>query len=154
MALTTIATGLSGLKAAAEMTKMLRDGLRAGQIRVEDVAPKIGEIYDYIIDSKVALYDAQEEVNTLRTQLEALSEYQQIDSELKHDGYVFWRVLEEETTGPFCPYCWRKDEKLIPLTHTPGTYSFGDDTPSQRYECFFHKMFLVPAGVGTRGRHR
>jgi hypothetical protein len=62
----TIAAGLSGLKAAADMIKMLRDGLKAGSIKPDEIAGRIGEIYDYIIDSRVALNDAQEEIRSLK----------------------------------------------------------------------------------------
>ena len=48
----TIAAGLSGLKAAADLTRILRDGLKSGQITVDQLSGRIGEIYDYIINSK------------------------------------------------------------------------------------------------------
>ena len=69
----TIAAGLSGLKAAADMTKMLRDGLKAGSIKPDEIAGRIGEIYDYIIDSRVALNDAQEEIRSLKQQLDSMN---------------------------------------------------------------------------------
>ena len=47
-----ILSGMTGLKAAADLTRMLRDGLKTGQVRGDDIAGRIGEIYDYIVDSK------------------------------------------------------------------------------------------------------
>ncbi len=60
-----IVAGLGGIKAAAEMTKALRDGIKAGQIKADEIAGRIGEIYDYIIDSKAALIEAQSEIKAL-----------------------------------------------------------------------------------------
>lgn len=41
-----IVAGLSGLRAAAEMIKMLREKLKAGDIKPDEIAGRIGEIYD------------------------------------------------------------------------------------------------------------
>jgi hypothetical protein len=139
----TIAAGLSGLKAAADLTRILRDGLKSGQITVDQLSGRIGEIYDYIINSRDALVDAKDEIQSLKAQIDAFNERKQIDSELEHDGYVFWRKVEGKKTGPFCPACWRADNRLMPLTHIPG--NFGTD-PSSRYDCVLHATYLVPNG--------
>jgi len=67
-----ILAGMSGLKAAADMTRALRDGLEAGSIKQDEIAGRIGEIYDYIIDSKDALVDAKEEIENLKAQVASL----------------------------------------------------------------------------------
>jgi hypothetical protein len=134
MALTTIATGLSGLRAAAEMTKMLRDGLRAGQVRPDDIAGKIGEIYDYIIDSKAALVDAQEEHQRLRDQIRSLQLKDDVTNSLAFDGKVYWK--KDDPEFPFCAVCWDKDKNLVRL-QLWGSDIYGG-IPKTDYRCLIH----------------
>lgn len=143
-----IVAGLSGLKAAADMTKALRDGLKAGQIKADEIAGRIGEIYDYIIDSKMALVDAQQEQQTLHGEIAALkkeaaslkSRLEEKDAVVYHDG-ACWRQYsvkvepppggdpdaeysERREDGPFCPSCWPLIDKLIPgqINHVEDGY--------------------------------
>ena len=70
--LVNLLAGLSGLNAAVTMTRTLRDGLKAGSIKPEEIAGRIGEIYDYICDSKDALVDAKDEISKLSADLDVL----------------------------------------------------------------------------------
>jgi hypothetical protein len=113
MSLTTIAAGLSGLKSAADMTKALRDGLKAGSIKADEIAGRIGEIYDYITDSKAALVDAQEEIHSLKTELHGLRR----DALVFLEGDVNWeKRADQKYDGPLCPACWGLSQKRVPLT--------------------------------------
>jgi len=67
-----ISAGLAGLKAAADLTKSMRDAAKAGTLKPDEFAGRVGEIYDYIIDSKAALVDTQEENIRLRKSSGAL----------------------------------------------------------------------------------
>ena len=60
-----IAVGLSGIKTTADLVKGFRDGLKAGTVQPDEIAGRIGEIYDYIIDSKEALADAKGEIDAV-----------------------------------------------------------------------------------------
>jgi hypothetical protein len=64
-----IASGLAALKTASDLTKSLRNAVKAGGIKDDEVSGRIGEIYDYIIDSKAALTDANEEIYSLKRKL-------------------------------------------------------------------------------------
>ena len=140
-----IVSGLAGLKAAAELTKTLREAAKAGSLKPDEFAGRVGEIYDYIVDSKDALVEAKDEIQDLKNRLQAVNSHSEIDNELKHDGFVFWRNhADGKHSGPYCLYCWRKENTLIPLTHISGT--FGGSHPSKRYDCQTHGVFLVPTG--------
>jgi hypothetical protein len=150
MALTTIATGLSGLKAAAEMTKMLRDGLRAGQVKAEDIAPRIGEIYDYIIDSKAALYDAQEQLGVMNDRIRQLIDNSHIAEQLISEGSAYFRMVGDKKVGPFCTACWDDTQKLVRITYGGLTKNGGGWF--DEYRCPLHPKhpFLMsprPAAV-------
>ena len=138
-----IATGLSGLNAAVSMTKALRDGLRAGSIRPDEVAGRIGEIYDYIIDSKVALVDAQAELHKLKVELDSIKK----DREVFLEGGVDWEKRPDGNyDGPLCPSCWGLSNKRLPMIK--------NDTRNNPdyvvYECSHHGAFValkVPKAV-------
>src|SRR5580658_9457711 len=109
-----IAAGLSGLKAAGEMAKALRDGLKAGQIKPDEIAGRIGEIYDYIIDSKMALVDAQEEISSIKERYRQLESRLEFRDRVKFEGGAQWLLNKDGTRqGPFCPSCWGLNEKLV-----------------------------------------
>lgn len=144
-----ITTGLAGLKAAVDLARTLRDAAKSGSLKPDEFAGRVGEIYDYIVDSKDALVEAKDQIQGLKSHIQAVNERKQIDDELEHDGYVFWRNHQDGTrSGPYCVYCWRKESVLIPLTHKPGTYDARH--PSRRYDCVSHGLFLVPTGEESR----
>jgi hypothetical protein len=64
-----IASGLAALKTASDLTRSLRDAVKSGGIKDDEISGRIGEIYDYIIDSKAALIDASEEIHNLKGQV-------------------------------------------------------------------------------------
>jgi hypothetical protein len=112
-----IVAGLSGLKAAADLTKTLRDALKSGTIKPDEIAGRIGEIYDYITDSKAALVDAKEESEALKAELRALKDTRDLADSLQHDGKVYWIARGEKWDGPFCSRCWDKDKTIVRLDH-------------------------------------
>ncbi len=112
-----IIAGMSGLKAAAELVRILRDGLKAGTIKPDEIAGRIGEIYDYIIDSKDALVDAKEELESAKRELTELKETRALAASLQHDGKVYWIARSEKWDGPFCAPCWDDRRKLVRLDH-------------------------------------
>lgn len=114
-------------------------------MRPEEIAGRIGEIYDYIVDSKDALVEAKDEIQSLKTKLQIINDRREISNQLTHDGYVYWRKHPDGIrTGPYCVFCWEKEDKLVPLTHIPGTYG---SYASKQYKCCSHGSVLIP----TRG---
>jgi hypothetical protein len=113
----TILAGLGGLKAAADMIRALRDGLKAGTINGDEIAGRVGEIYDYIIDSKDALVDAKDEIEMMKKELADLRETRSLGASLQHDGKVYWIPKGGRWDGPFCSRCWDVDGKLVRLDH-------------------------------------
>src|SRR5258708_5686714 len=107
-----IAAGLSGLNAAVTMTKALRDLAKAGELKPEEIPFRIGEIYDYIVDSKDALVDAKDEISKLKTELDILKR----DRDVFLEGGVNWETrADDRYDGPLCPSCWGLNNKRHPL---------------------------------------
>jgi hypothetical protein len=112
-----IAAGLSGLKSATDLIRALRDGLKAGTIEQDQLSGRIGEIYDYIVDSKDALVDAKDAIETLKDELKRLKDVSELDSRLQFDGRVRWLTVDDKWDGPFCPICWEQSRQLVRLEH-------------------------------------
>ena len=139
-----LATGLSALKAATDLTRSLRDGLKSGAIQGDEISGRIGEIYDHIVESKDALVEARDEIQQLKDQLQSFNNRKQIESELEHDGRVYWR--NHGTKGPYCPFCWDKDKRLVTLTLIHEGKFAGYDGVHRRYDCIVHgQRFFLPS---------
>jgi hypothetical protein len=135
-----IATGLSALKAATELTRSLRDRLKSGDVKPDEVAGRIGEIYDYIVDSKDALVDAKDEVQTLKDKLRDVAEQLTVRNMPFHDGAQWLPKADGTEDGPFCPSCWTDG-----LVHRAEVFSVKDG--NVRFICKRHKdnyLFEVP----------
>jgi len=149
-----IVSGLAGLRTAVELTRALRDAAKSGEMKPDEFAGRVGEIYDYIVDSKDAVVGAKDQIQELKSRLQALDDRKQINAELSHDGQVYWRNhLDGRKSGPYCGFCWTKEDRLVPLTHILGTFN-GYSHPSKRYDCATHGQFLVPTGEPPRERPR
>lgn len=129
-----ITAGLSGLKSATELIRVLREKLKAETVAQDEIAGRIGEIYDYIVDSKDALIDAKDEAESLKDQLKKLKEMSDLKSRLEFDGQVFWLAAGDKWDGPFCPICWNADEKLVPLCHSNARI----DPTEASFDCHIH----------------
>jgi len=141
-----IVTGLSGLKTAADLIRALRDGLKSGQIKGDEIAGRIGEIYDYIVDSKDALVDAKDEVQILKDKIRALEEQADLEKHVVFHDQASWKTLDEESEeGPFCPVCWSLNKKLVRPTY------FNSKQPHEiTFVCSVHQHpihFTVPRQV-------
>ncbi len=153
-------TALGALKTAADLGTHLRNLLKQNeQLPVNEILARLIEMQDLITDGRSSIIDFQEELMTkndeirqIKSEIDALNDRKRIDSEMEHDGYVFWRIIDGKRTGPFCPPCWRRDNTLLPLKHVPGTY--GGSHPSRRYDCPFHQVFLVPTGAAGESEYR
>ena len=137
-----IASGLAGLKAAADLTKILREGAKSGSMKPDEFAGRIGEIYDYIIDSRAALVDAQEESQQLKQQIRELQNNAELATDLAFDGSVYWRKSEgAEAKSPYCSICWDSAGKLVRCQNY-GTDKYDDGSTQTRYHCGVHnKVF-------------
>src|SRR6185437_3614511 len=108
-----IAGGLSALKTSTDLLRSLRDRLKSGEAKGEEVIGRIGEIYDYIVESKDALVDAKDEIYALKEKLRARNKYE-------YRFNVLWRKGDDgKYIGPFCPIC-KGNDKEMPLRPAPG----------------------------------
>jgi len=142
MALESIVAGLSGLKTAADLAKYLRDGLKAGSVKPDEIEGRIGEIYGYIIDSRAALLQADEENFRLRKIIARYDDLKTLESDLKFQNDGGFYVRASEAIGnvliPYCPVCWGTKKQLVVLSRgaMEGIYSCAIDHSSYQTEAY------------------
>ena len=112
-----VTAGLSSLKTAADLLKLVRESLKSNEMKQDDLAGKIGEVYDYIIDSKDSLLNAKEQIQNLHEENRGLKAQLKKRTEIKHALGAYWTVDD----GPFCRLCWELHEKKVRLTSDGST---------------------------------
>ena len=126
-----IASGLSALKTSTDLLRSLRDRLKSGEVNGAEVIGRIGEIYDYIVESKDALVDAKDEIYALKEKLRSAE---------KHYDYRFNAVWRKKNDGgfigPFCPIC-HAEGKEMPLKWS--SHSSSDGTAIGMHCQVFHQ---------------
>ena len=132
-----IAAGMAALRTGVELTRSLRDGLKAGQIKGDEVAGRIGEIYDNIVDSKNALSDAKDEIQTLKKKVSELEAELSRRLAMKFAYGAYWTRED----GPFCPLCWDAGNKPIRLLSLLGIKR--KDSDDLVYTCNFHNDMRI-----------
>jgi hypothetical protein len=140
----TIASGLSSLSAAANLVKALREGLKSDQIKSDEIAGRVGEIYDYILDSKEALLNAKDDLGALEKKIRSLEHSADLQKRVRFHDQAVWKVdsSNDGEEGPFCPVCWSLNSKLVRPT-------YGDSSRSDEivFSCRVHESsvgFTVP----------
>jgi hypothetical protein len=123
----TVAAGLSAIKTGFELVKGLREILKKDGVDPHEVSNRLMEIQEFFLEAQNSLMEAQEENRGLREQLDTQDRLKEIeaDLELTTDGYFYVRKSEQEKgLIPYCPVCWGKECKLVPMAPAsyPGTF--------------------------------
>ena len=118
-----IVVGLSALAAAANLTKTMRDAAKSGTIKPDEFAGRVGEIYDYIIDSKAALVDAQEEMLQLQAKLRAFEDDKEFKAGLEFHPDGYYRRKGAGGDEFYCSACLDINNKRSRLTGTVGAFT-------------------------------
>ena len=113
----TITAGLSAVDAAKTLLESLRERLKSGQIKGDEIAGRIGEVYDFINDSKRALNDADDENQRLKRELSVLREDRGFRESLEFKAAGFYaRIDSKGTEERYCAACLDEDQRRVRLT--------------------------------------
>jgi hypothetical protein len=109
-----ILAGMSGLKTGIDLLRSLRDALKSGHLAPDEVAGRIAEIYDFIVDSKDALVDAKDEIQALKDKIRSLEDTADLHKRVRFHDQAVWKAGDKDfEEGPFCPVCWSLNSKLV-----------------------------------------
>jgi hypothetical protein len=110
---TGISTALGTLRVLREMAKERRQA---------DVDEKLQVVYEVVFNIQHQMFGLEDEARRLRAENEQLKSTKELEAQLAFDGKVYWRTVDNNKTGPFCPNCWHdlKGRQLMPLQHLGG----------------------------------
>jgi hypothetical protein len=74
------------------------------------------ELYEKILNLQGQALELVEENGKLRSENRELSEKLHKKDHVISERNVYWVVEGDQRKGPFCPICYGKDDKLIPIT--------------------------------------
>lgn len=122
-----IVEGILATKACLELAKLLMGKLNGPNFDVNDARSKVQEMLLHVVNAQVALGEAQVEISDLRIQLDERDALKvlEADVEFEQDGQFYVRKSERGTNlVRYCPVCWGKDRKLVPLNpyQHPGVF--------------------------------
>lgn len=108
-----IAEGIASVKAAADLAESLREAAKSGALKPDEFVGRVNEIYDYIINSRAALTEAQEEIAELKAGLTAANDDRDFRASLKHDPAGLYRRQGPHGEEVYCSACLDLDRKRI-----------------------------------------
>lgn len=126
----TIATGLTALKTATDLARSLRDRLKSDEVKGEEVIGRIGEIYDYIVESKDSLIDAKDEIHDLKeklhaaeAKLHAADDFAAFRASLTYnEQFGIWKREISGVTEAYCGACLNEGKRIRLSRAQTGTY--------------------------------
>lgn len=121
-----VVQGIEALKHASEILRVLRAADSA--LETAELKLKVAELAEAVATARLALLDAQGEIQTLKGQVADLSD----DARrrlVKRDGVYFVKENGGEA-GPFCPRCFEADGRRMPLTSFSSAF-----TAIGKYNC-------------------
>jgi hypothetical protein len=113
-----IAQALGALKQATDIVKALHSA--DAMYEKAELKMRVAELADALLAARIAVLDAQSEIQTLKDQI-ARSSAEARDNVVENDGVYYVRVGEREL-GPFCPRCFEADGRRMPLTAFTGAF--------------------------------
>ena len=136
-----ISEGITAARAALEVGKILQDKLSTPDVNQEQVRKNMIELLEHVLNAKHALSDADDEIRSLRRQLEDRSELKALetDMEFQQDGGFYIRKSDGVR---YCPLCWGQQRKAVPLK--PCEYEL--------FACSIHKTSFQTASGKTAER--
>jgi hypothetical protein len=117
MDIATISAGLTFVNTASTLLRNLRDGLKSGEIKQDELPGRIGEIYDCLNDSKAALLDSKDEMQQLQSKVRSLQDEKDFRDSLTYDVNGLYR--RKTTSGVeevYCSACLDGDNKRVRTT--------------------------------------
>jgi hypothetical protein len=143
-----ITEALAAGKALVEASKLARDLINNPDVDPHRVRASVQEMMIHLTNAQTGLAEAQQEIMTLRAQLDDREAIRALDDDLEfvQDG-SFWVRKSEEAAGKpifYCPACWGDNKKLVPLAAlTEGCF-----------ECVIHKKTYVTQVYHDKARAR
>ncbi len=118
----TVFSGISATNAGYNLLKVIKERLKSGDVKPDEIAGRIGELYDYIGEAKDSLVNAKEEINNLKDRIRVLESQSKQRGEMKFADFAYWT----KDDGPFCQLCWDNEDRQVRLQTSDRPLSIYD----------------------------
>jgi hypothetical protein len=133
-----ILVGLGATKTGLDLIKGVRELLKRDKIDRTEVLDHLNSLQEALYQAREALGDAQELNRNLVRQIEDNKRLLAVGADMEYvsDGGFYIRKTERAAgrTIPYCPICWKKDNKDIPLNPMFGEGYYRCDVHGSNYE--------------------
>ncbi|QQR80077.1 MAG: hypothetical protein IPJ69_12180 [Deltaproteobacteria bacterium] len=117
--ISTITTALSGIKAAIDIAKALKDSDHF--LEKAELKYKLAEMMNSLADAKLAMIDAQELIQAKDKEIIKLKDSLKLKGKLERYRYVYYFLDDNgiKMGDPFCSYCYESKNELIHVVQDP-----------------------------------
>ena len=138
-----IGAAIQAANAALTAIKTLAGTVTQAQDKAEAVTvlSALAELGTTIGTLQIALAELRTENEDLKRELQAACDVADLGSRLQHAETVYWKLdgAGKRVGGPFCPYCWDRERKLVHLNGIEG-----------KYQCDIHKATFYTSDWNPR----
>lgn len=121
MDIPTITAALSGIKAATDIAKVLKDSIFS--LEKAEMKLQVASLVEALADAKLNIVDIRALLDDKDREIALLKKSRQ----MVFDGDVYWSPNDEGgQEGPFCPYCHDTKQLFVRLHKDgPGWWCYG-----------------------------
>jgi len=114
-----VGSGLGAIKSGFEISNAIRQRIKEGKLFPSELLEMLTNLQQNLLDSQAALNEAAEQIRVLNEELSKQNRADELEKDLEYvnDGGFYIRKSERDAGKriPYCPVCWGKDGKLVPL---------------------------------------
>jgi hypothetical protein len=115
-----ILQGLQSLKTAADIVKYIRTA--EGSFEKAEIKMKVADLAEALADARLSILEAQQEIERLNAEIAELRVVPDIQADIETRDGVYFRKSEGPSGAPFCPSCYAKLDKRIPVSTVPRDF--------------------------------
>jgi len=113
-----IGEAITAGKALVEVSKLVVNLINSPDYDAQHVRQKVQEMFIHLVSLQTSLSEAQQEILELRSKLDDRQVRKVLDADMdfRIDGGFYIRKSESaKGVIAYCPICWKKDDKAVPL---------------------------------------
>src|ERR1035437_8586619 len=133
-----IAGGLGALKKDFDISNAIRQRIKEEKLFPNEILEQLLNLQQAMLESQTALNDAAEQIRLLKEELSRRDRAAELEKDLEYvnDGGFYIRKSEHESAKDirYCPACWGKDGRLVPLNPGSGHGLFTRNIHKVEYE--------------------
>jgi hypothetical protein len=113
MEIAAITGALSGIKAASDIAKIIKDS--GASLEAAEMKFKLAELIDALADAKIEIADFKELMSDKDNEMSELKKLLLVQQKVTWQEPYYFKVEGDNKDGPFCQRCYDVDTQLVRL---------------------------------------